>query len=146
MSTAWTSPDAFERLDPEERAAVIDAIKEGKGELRLDGRAANWAGKAVAKSLELNPADKGAKEQVKDILSAAIDKGHLAVSKKGRPAKEPGVCCPGQESSLFMTLVSTAPLRCWAIRIAARRPQRLAQGRTACDHDFSLCASCASYY
>src|SRR5262245_47180848 len=40
VSTAWTPPDAFERLDPEEQEAVLKAIKEETGELRVDGRSA----------------------------------------------------------------------------------------------------------
>jgi hypothetical protein len=82
VSTAWTPPNAFEMLTLEEQSAIIDAVRDGKGELRLDGRAGDWVGKTVAEALEWDPRDDDAKREIKAIVHAVIDKGYLAVDKR----------------------------------------------------------------
>src|SRR5262249_27639324 len=55
VSTAWTPPNAFERLNPEEQSAVIDAVRDGKGELRLDSQSGNWVRQGGCRSSGMEP-------------------------------------------------------------------------------------------
>ena len=91
--TRWFPP-SFESLVEGLTAEQIEAIKAAvaAGLNRENSQAGEWAGKAVAKVLNLDVIDKGQRAKANITLKALIDAGHFKVEDRANPASRGSKC------------------------------------------------------
>jgi len=72
----WEWPDPFAGVTPDHAQLVQQAVERG-GPYRLDFRASDWVGKAVAGMLGVNPDNKADRERIKRLVDTWVSTGVL---------------------------------------------------------------------
>jgi hypothetical protein len=75
--TLWKPPSMWAGITIDDSIRAQQALSDGTW--RVDVRARNWAGKAVAKTLDWDDADDGVKLQIKAMLKAWVTSDALRI-------------------------------------------------------------------
>lgn len=81
VATAWAMPGILDNVTGADAERVIAMVRADPG-YRMDSRAANWIGFAIAEVLGLDPDRKADREQINSVLRMWIDNKALATERR----------------------------------------------------------------